>query len=110
MYQCARWENDQYVLQYVCVGKQLNNDLQQQFNSLVQITWRNIADFLYKRFKDFPEKLPDGPIHSQWPDFGREYAEWFFGNRYIINERELKESENAIWNYIKTGHCILTNQ
>lgn len=110
MYNHARWENDQYVLQYVCVGRQLNNNLQQQFNRLVQITWKDIAEFLYKRFKDFPEKLPNGPIHAQWPDFGREYAEWFFRRRPVVNERGLNESENAIWRYIKQGHCMMANQ
>lgn len=104
MYNHARWENDQYVLQYICVGRKVNNDLKKKFDGLVQVTWRDIANFLYERFRNFPEKLPNGPIHSQWPDFGREFAEWFV-RITSINEKDLNESENAVLQYIQTGHC-----
>ena len=79
MYNNLRWENQQTVLQYVAVGKRQNDGRGRQYPRLLQVTWDEIADFLYERFRQFPEKLPEGgrPVHSQWPDFGRAYGRGF---------------------------------
>ena len=99
MYSHLRWENNNYVLQYIAVGADINKDLKRRYSSLVQITWKDIGKFLFKRFREFPEKLPsDGrPIHSQWPDFGRAY-----GN-CVRRLQSDKESIEAVRMYIETG-------
>jgi hypothetical protein len=98
MYSDLRWEDADTVLQYVTVGKRENEGRQRQFPHLTQIVWDQIADFLYDRFREFPEKLPYGrAVHEQWPDFGRA-----FGRRF----RKMTSSQDArefVWNYINQG-------
>lgn len=88
MYSHLRWENSQTVLQYVAVGGRANDGRQRQYPQLVQITWNAIADFVFARFQQFPEKLSDDgrSIHEQWPDFGR-----FYGH----NHRRLSSQQDA---------------
>jgi hypothetical protein len=75
MYDELRWENDTHIIQYIAVGSRPNDGLDRRYPKLVQISYRQISEFLLNRFRDFPEKLPTGPIHEQWPDFGRYYGE-----------------------------------
>jgi hypothetical protein len=109
MYDSARWEDERYVLQYICVGKRKNDGRQRQFPDLLQIDWSEIANFLWERFKDFPEKLPDGqPVHAQWPEFGRKYGEWFaseFVHSHEDEHHHRARSLSAIAHYIKAGTC-----
>ncbi|MEX0676257.1 MAG: hypothetical protein WD063_04240 [Pirellulales bacterium] len=78
MYRDLRWQDEQIVLQYVCVGRRMNDELDRRYADLVQVTWHHIGDFLFDRFQHFPEKLSfGGLIHQQWPNFGREYGERF---------------------------------
>jgi hypothetical protein len=79
MYSHLRWEGHSEVLQYVSVGKRANEGRQRRYPQLKQIVWDQIADFLFDRFHQFPQKLPFGgrTVHEQWPNFGR-----FFGKRF----------------------------
>lgn len=102
MYRNGRWQGDDYVLQYICVGGQKNPDLT-TFPQLLQIDWNDIADFLLRRFQSFPEKLPSGQVHEQWPDFGRKYGLWFTRNRR--GGKTARDSLQAVKEYIDTGRC-----
>ena len=102
MYRNGRWQDDAYVLQYICVGGQKPPDLI-TFSQLLQIDWDDIADFLLRRFQSFPEKLPSGYIHEQWPDFGRKYSLWFTRNRR--GGKTAQDSIQAVREYIATGRC-----
>ncbi|HEY9650627.1 MAG TPA: hypothetical protein V6C95_08185 [Coleofasciculaceae cyanobacterium] len=101
MYQELRWEGQRSVMQYIAVGERVNSSLRTRYPKLVQITWDDIGKFLYHRFNDFPEKLPNGPrsIHKQWPDFGREYGESFYT---MTSEAD---SQQAVQRYIVSGKC-----
>lgn len=100
MYRTLRWDDTKFALQYVAIGARRNPTLQRNFQGLVQITWSEIGAFLFARFRDFPEKLPDtGRVHAQWPDFGRSYGAAFPG---LKSE---KDSLSAVLRYIKTGSC-----
>jgi hypothetical protein len=111
VYESARWDDNDYVLQYVCVGARKNDGRQRQFPQLLQIDWSEMAHFLWRRFGSFPEKLPDGrPVHTQWPDFGRKYGVWFvdeFANcrRDDRDRQGLSLSLSALSRYIETGDC-----
>lgn len=97
MYQFMRWEDDNHVLQYITVGKRTNSDLSERYESLVQVTWEDIGDFLYYRFKEFPQKLRLGQLtHPQWPKFGREYSEY-------VQAARREQSKRATQSYIRTG-------
>ena len=98
MYDNLRWEDRNHVLQYVAVGNRVHDGRQRTYPRLVQITWPQISDFLFRRFKEFPEKLPSGrAVHSQWPDFGR-----FYGRR-IRKLASIAESRELVWHYIDDG-------
>ena len=99
MYQHLRWESDKHVLQYIAVGKRKNDGQQRNYRRLVQIVWPEISDFLFERFKAFPEKLSsDGRlIHEQWPAFGR-----FYG-KAMRRIQSPKESREIVWSYIDQG-------
>lgn len=98
MYEKLRWENSSHVLQYVAVGSRKNDGLDRRYSHLVQITFQEIDDFLFRRFRDFPEKLPTGPVHEQWPDFGRYYGEAV--NRFKSRKDANNSSFNPVADYI----------
>jgi hypothetical protein len=104
MYRHARWVGSQAVIQYVCVGDEQNSALSERFGSLVQLAWADIGSFLFHRFKDFPEKLPGGLIHHQWPRFGKEYAKWFYP-RYQSGSTEA-DSITAIKLFVESGRWL----
>ena len=90
MYAGLRWEDEDTVLQYVSVGQRINDGLQRSYPKLRQITWDQISDFLFNRFKQFPEKLPDDgrSVHEQWPDFGRRFGK---GLRRMSSVQDARE-------------------
>lgn len=90
MYAGLRWEDEETVLQYVSVGQRINDGLQRTYPKLRQITWDQISDFLFTRFKQFPEKLPDDgrSVHEQWPDFGRRFGK---GLRRMSSVQDARE-------------------
>jgi hypothetical protein len=100
MYATGRSENEYHVLQYICIGRETDEDWQVRLPQLVQITWREIAEFFAKRFRGFPEKIPEAEIHEQWPQFGRELAEFLWRNRASSDSRS---ALMAVRNYIDHG-------
>ena len=108
MYHKARWDNDDYVLQYVCVGRVIDALLTVSHSELVQITFEQMSAFFADRFKSYPEKLPTGgQVHEQWPDFGREFGSWFYKNISIPRVTSLPTitamSGAVVRMYIETG-------
>lgn len=99
MYSHLRWEGQSAVLQYVSVGRRANDGRQRTYPQLKQIVWDQIADFLFDRFQQFPEKLPsDGrTVHEQWPDFGRAFGRRF---RKMTGRQDARE---FVWSYIDEG-------
>lgn len=110
LYSNARWSDEKYVLQYVCVGKNVNAELSRSYENLLQITYEEISNFLSLRFKMYPEKMPiTGVIHEQWPDFGKKYGFWFYQNITLDSINDLTDiyakSISAVNKYIETGKC-----
>ena len=101
MYTSGRYEDDYYVLQYICIGYEKNLEISHRYRSVVQIDWTQIGNFLIERFKSFPEKTPDGQVHDQWPKFGREFGKWI--SLKLRSENPLNVSSTVIRRYIKTG-------
>ena len=102
IYNELRWEGKDFIVQYFCIGKWRNKELASK-PELVQITFDQIADFLYCRFYKFPEKIPAWPIlDEQWPGFGGGFAHWFDARRH---NSEITEElcRKAVINYIYTG-------
>jgi hypothetical protein len=106
MYKRLRWDESHAVVQYITVGRRANRDLQRTYPFLLQVTFDEISTFLHERFATFPEKLPSGNrVHSQWPDFGKRYGEWFSSTR-----RYSEESKVAVLRYIDGGTCLPTRR
>jgi len=76
MYTTGRFEDEHYVMQYICVGNEKNHGINYQHKNVSQINWVEIGNFLIERFKSFPEKTPDGQVHEQWPEFGKTFGRW----------------------------------
>lgn len=76
MYNSGRYEDDFYVMQYICLGNEKNQEISYRYRNVVQIDWTEIGRFIIKRFQDFPEKTPDGQVHQQWPSFGKKVGEF----------------------------------
>lgn len=102
LYNNYRWEDAQNVIQYFCIGNEIDPSLDNR-GRIVQITYRNIADFLYLRFLNFPEKIPTRlAVDLQWPGFGHDFAYWFDGRRNSISQ-DKNMCYKAIRSFIKTG-------
>lgn len=100
LYSSARWEGNSTIVQYVCVGAQKDPDLYATHDGLLQIDWDEIGGFLFDRFNDFPEKLPDGKVHEQWPTFGKSYGRWFSRQRGVIGR---EQSQQVVAEWVATG-------
>lgn len=101
MYTTGRYEDEFYVLQYICIGGEKNLAISYRYRSVVQIDWDEIGNFLIERFKSFPEKTPDGQVHDQWPRFGREFGKWISSKLCIENPTGIDPT--VIRRFIKTG-------
>ena len=101
MYAAGRYQDDFYTLQYICVGAEKNLELETTFPKVIQIDWRDIGKFLAERLGAFPEKLPDGHVHEQWPEFGRKFGKWFESKRRADGATD-KASE-AVERYVRDG-------
>ncbi len=71
LYDTLHWQNDDFLVQYVAIGKAPNHDLRTRFPKLKQLIWSEIAGFLFERFRDFGQLKGS---HPQWPQFGRQFA------------------------------------
>lgn len=96
LYNTLRWQNDDFRVQYVCIGKQTNHDLGNRYAGLKQLTWGDIAAFLWERFDCFGE-AKGAPVG--WPTFAREFASAI--RRYV---RTAADAEEFVWRYIEDGH------
>lgn len=105
LYTTTYWEGSSFVIRYILVGNQPSRDLAAKYRNLIQITYEEIAEFLYKRFKDFPEKFPEADdANIGWSAFGIGFARWFDGNSRDNLSLEAA-CKSAITKYIKTGNC-----
>lgn len=89
MYERMRWEGSREVLQFVAIGAKQNQGLQDDYPEICQITWKEMAGFLWQRFSMFGDiKRFDRP----------EFAKRFAG--YFHEECGVTEVESVIHGYI----------
>ncbi len=71
LYNTLYWQNDDYRVQYVCIGGRANHVLARERPHLRQLTWGEVAKFLWERFDGFGliKGAPQG-----WPFFARLFA------------------------------------
>ena len=66
MYDKLRYVGPSFIVQYYSVCGSKNSDLGQQYPSLIQITFDEIANFLCGRFQKFPQKIPENTSWVMW--------------------------------------------
>ncbi len=101
MYHSGRYEDDFYVMQYICLGNDKNPEIDYRYKNVLQIDWEEIGEFFIKRFKDFPEKTPDGQVHEQWPDFGKKLGKYIAAK--IRNGEAGNLQSSIVRQFIMTG-------
>ena len=99
MYTVGRYQDNFYTLQYICVGAEKSAELETTFPQVLQIAWRDIGKFLAERFMSFPEKMPDGHVHKQWPEFGRQFGKWFESHRHGVDV--VNKASGAVERYVR---------
>jgi hypothetical protein len=96
MYNNLHWEDENYCLQYVVIGRTSNHGLRTRYPRLQQLTWEEVAAFIFERFDAFGEikGIPD-----QWPDFAKQFA------RAVTRQQVQNSSESLTFttNYISGG-------
>jgi len=104
LYAHGRWANEYAAIQMVAIGRSKNDELGKQLDGLLQITWDDVSEFVFERFKTFPAKLPThgNPVHRQWPDFGRNFGKWYAHGR---GRRTSIQARQAIQYYFDFGDC-----
>ena len=100
LYAEAAWKGRSAIIQYICIGGRKNPQLAREHRGLVQIDWAEIGAFFHRRFTDFPEKLPSGYVHDQWPAFGREFGSWFV---YAGRGAAPENASQAVRRYVESG-------
>ena len=68
LYDNGWYENDQYVISLICLGKRVNDNLKQKYPKVKQITWPVVFSFIYERFKAYPQQKSS---HPQWDNNGK---------------------------------------
>ena len=96
LYNTLHWQNDDYRVQYVCVGQQTNHELTRRYRELQQLTWEDVAAFLWERFSSFGA-IKGAP--QSWPMFGREFANAVMRGRVV----HLSAAADFVTRYIEEG-------
>ncbi|NLZ12754.1 MAG: hypothetical protein GXY29_01040 [Thermotogaceae bacterium] len=63
IYREGFYENEQYRVSLFCVGEKENEEVKQKYKEVPQITWDNIFEFIYNRFKKYKQTKGS---HGQW--------------------------------------------
>jgi hypothetical protein len=78
VYATGRYLSAEVELGLASIGERPNPKLAAQFPSVIQITWRNVTDFIFDRFAGFERIKRD---HSQWDMDGHLLWRMFRENR-----------------------------
>lgn len=69
IYERGVYDDNQYTVLFVCIGKDENQELAKKYCDVPQITWQQVSRFIYCRFKSFKDAKVS---HGQWDDVGKE--------------------------------------
>ena len=106
MYDKLRYVGPSFIVQYYSVCSVKSPELSQQYSSLVQVTFDEIADFLHDRFKKFPQKIPEDSDLILWEGFGCEFMRWFERMGWHANGGASNvQCRAAVKRYIQFGEC-----
>ncbi len=103
IYEQGFYENERYRVSLFCVGEKENEEVKQKYKEVPQITWDNIFEFIYNRFKNYERQKVS---HGQW-EYGDklwdmykkarnlgEFKEEFLKSQFSQNERGDQHTRN----------------
>jgi hypothetical protein len=90
LYRNGFFEDENYIVSLFCVGRRENPEYLRRYPSVPQITWENIAGFIYRRFNGYYEQKS---INRQWDSSGKLIWNMF---------QECKKHDNGEEDYIST--------
>lgn len=96
LYDTLQWQNDKFLVQYVAVGKKPNHNLAERFPKLKQLSWSEIAEFIFERFRTFGHLKGS---HAQWPCFAQLFARAFLDGRL----KHIGQASLFVEDYIENG-------
>ncbi|WP_337866046.1 hypothetical protein [Ignavibacterium sp.] len=69
LYDKARYEDENFIVQLAAVGCRINNKLKEKYQNLHQLTFNeDILPFIYYRLKEYERQKAD---HQQWDETGQ---------------------------------------
>ena len=68
VYKSGMFSSDSYHLTLACFGKDFNSSINRDFPAVPQILWDNILEFIYNRFRKYPDQKAS---HGQWDEDGK---------------------------------------
>jgi hypothetical protein len=63
LYDAGRYNSAEVELGFISIGDRLNAELAEKFPGVMQITWRNVTDFIFDRFGGYERIKRE---HPQW--------------------------------------------
>ena len=67
LYSLGSFENENYYVSLVCIGREANRDLKREYPNVPQILFPAMLGFIYHRFKKYSEQKYS---HPQWDNSG----------------------------------------
>ena len=68
VYESGMFLSDSYHFTLACFGKDFNSSINRDFPVVPQILWDNVLEFIYNRFKKYPDQKAS---HGQWDKDGK---------------------------------------
>ena len=96
LYNTLHWQNDDFLVQYVAVGKSPNHELTKRYSKLKQLPWSEVSGFMFERFRGFGQLKG---THPQWPEFGQQFAHALLHGRL----QHIEDATPFVLDYIEKG-------
>ena len=87
VYKLGMFSSNSYYLTLACFGKDSNLKINEDFPNVPQILWSTVLEFIYKRFKEYPDQKAS---HGQWNEAGKNL--W----NCLCNHNNLKEFKAVV--------------
>lgn len=68
LYRSGRFQDTQVNISLFCIGAQQSDELHNEFPDIPQITWEDVTEFIYRRFRDYRHQKVS---HPQWDEAGQ---------------------------------------
>lgn len=78
LYEQGCYENTRYYISLICIGENINPEIQQRYPLVPQILWSDVKSFIYQRFRNYRSVKS---WHQHWDKDGHSLWKWFKNSR-----------------------------